>query len=240
MSTVQDHYRELDAQCPGGGSIFDVAGLLGMRPVARWAAAHGGRRIRILDIGCGTGVFLKAFIEGLANRHGLEAESRGIDLIHPSQNQFSSIPGSFEFSTCDVDGVPLPFKDGAFDFIACNHVIEHVFQTQTLVGEICRVLAPDGLAEISTPNLSCWINRLLLLAGIQPLSTEVATDSMEYGWPVFRKLMATWAPPGHIRCFTAAALEDLCRKRGFDVAGRWRQERRFFYRNIALLLTPRA
>jgi ubiquinone/menaquinone biosynthesis C-methylase UbiE len=236
---IKDHYRRLDEICPGGGSQFDVAGLLRHRVFRNWLQRRRRDKVRILDIGCGTGVFLRDLARGLRDNHGLETECKGIDLVEPRQNQFGSIPQPFAFQACDVDGKKLPFESGGFDFVSCNHVIEHVFHTQVLVSEIRRVVASDGLAEISTPNLSCWVNRLLLLAGIQPLSTEVATDSMEYGWPIFQKLMTTWTPPGHIRCFTASALADLCRKYALQVAGRWRQESRLIYRNIAFLLIPR-
>lgn len=42
-------------------------------------------------------------------------------------------------------GEALPFKDGAFDLVICNHVYEHVRDPRMLVSEIRRVLHPDGI-----------------------------------------------------------------------------------------------
>lgn len=50
------------------------------------------------------------------------------------------------------DGTQLPFSDGAFDFVVCNQVLEHVEAKDQLVTELYRVLGPKGLLLISFPN----------------------------------------------------------------------------------------
>ncbi|WP_010520867.1 class I SAM-dependent methyltransferase [Aquimarina agarivorans] len=46
----------------------------------------------------------------------------------------------------------LPFKDNEFDFILCNHVLEHIPDDTTAMQELFRVLAPGGMAIMQIPQ----------------------------------------------------------------------------------------
>ncbi len=46
----------------------------------------------------------------------------------------------------------LPFPDASFDLVVSNHVIEHVADPARQLAEIRRVLRPDGVAYLATPN----------------------------------------------------------------------------------------
>ncbi|MEZ4778432.1 MAG: methyltransferase domain-containing protein [Flavobacteriaceae bacterium] len=45
----------------------------------------------------------------------------------------------------------LPFSDNKFDFIICNHVLEHIPEDTKAMQELFRVLAPNGTAIIQVP-----------------------------------------------------------------------------------------
>jgi len=51
---------------------------------------------------------------------------------------------------------PFPFKDGTFDYIFNEHLIEHISYPQgmRMLAECYRVLAPGGKIRISTPDLA--------------------------------------------------------------------------------------
>jgi len=51
-----------------------------------------------------------------------------------------------------ADGFQLPFRTGAFDYISCSQVFEHIPDTEAFVAEISRVLKPEGVAMIDFPN----------------------------------------------------------------------------------------
>ena len=45
----------------------------------------------------------------------------------------------------------LPFEDNAYDFIFCNHVLEHIPDHTKAMQELYRVLAPGGTAILQVP-----------------------------------------------------------------------------------------
>lgn len=57
--------------------------------------------------------------------------------------------------TCG-DGCRLPFQDGCFDYLVCSEVIEHIEDRARCLQEIARVLKPDGVLILSTPNWWSW------------------------------------------------------------------------------------
>jgi SAM-dependent methyltransferase len=63
------------------------------------------------------------------------------------------VTGDFDSPLADVqlDVMALPFEDGSFDFLMCNHVLEHVDDDRLALAEINRVLAPGGWAILMCP-----------------------------------------------------------------------------------------
>lgn len=45
----------------------------------------------------------------------------------------------------------LPFEDNSYDFIICNHVLEHIPDDTKAMQELYRVLAPNGTAILQVP-----------------------------------------------------------------------------------------
>lgn len=46
----------------------------------------------------------------------------------------------------------LPFEDDSFDFILCNHVLEHIPDDEKAMKELYRVLSPGGTAILQIPQ----------------------------------------------------------------------------------------
>lgn len=100
---------------------------------------------RLLDIGCGTGFSLLWFRERLRLRAAF-----GIDLS-PNAAAFWKRRGIDSAAIASTR--QLPFSDGEFDLVTCFDVIYQLDEhgTQNAVGEIARVLRPDGLLLIREP-----------------------------------------------------------------------------------------
>ena len=68
-----------------------------------------------------------------------------------------------------LDVTDIPFPDAAFDWVFCNHVLEHVPDDARALRELFRVLKPGGAAVLQTP----------FAAGLEKsleASPEIATD----------------------------------------------------------------
>ncbi len=50
-----------------------------------------------------------------------------------------------------IDLLALPFADGEFDIVICNHVLEHIEDDAKAISEIYRVLIDGGLAILQVP-----------------------------------------------------------------------------------------
>lgn len=50
-----------------------------------------------------------------------------------------------------ADICKLPFKDNSYDYIFCNHVLEHIPDDTKAMQELFRVLAPGGMAILQVP-----------------------------------------------------------------------------------------
>ena len=65
-----------------------------------------------------------------------------------------------DYTTCDLESpladikadiCDLPFEDASFDWILCNHVLEHIRNDIKAIQELFRVLKPGGKALLQVP-----------------------------------------------------------------------------------------
>ncbi len=108
---------------------------------------------RVLDAGCGEGVFVREY----AGRLSIQ----GVDENYASDRV---VQGSV---------LDLPFDAGAFARVLCLDVLEHLpFEAQpAALAEIHRVLQPDGEALVSVPNLAHLQSRVHFLLKGQLIRT---------------------------------------------------------------------
>ncbi len=54
----------------------------------------------------------------------------------------------------------FPFSDSSFDYIYCEHMIEHInyLDAKKMLSECNRILKPNGKIRISTPDLDKYLN----------------------------------------------------------------------------------
>ncbi len=227
MQLETNFYEKLHAQnAEYGLSRYDVPRLLAASAFRRWLRRANRSQTRLLEIGCGKGQFLLDLTGSLRARAQVGfSRVAAVDLVRAPGNVLDQVSPPPELFQQSVDGVALPFPDESFDLVTCNHILEHLFQTEHLVREIRRVVAKDGLAVISVPNTAAWMNRIALLFAGQPLGSEVGTESIAYGfWPRFlAHRLDRFQPSGHIRDFTPRSLRDLAVHCGFKPAGWWAQ-----------------
>jgi len=60
-----------------------------------------------------------------------------------------------------IDCTIIPYSDGYFDIVICNHVLEHIDDDIKAMSEIHRVLCVGGLAVLQTPFSSLLFNSFI-------------------------------------------------------------------------------
>ena len=96
---------------------------------------------RILDIGCGLGVYVRKFREFSDRVSGIDIDAKRL------REGARTTPGLM-LSASET----LPFRDSAFDVVVLNEVIEHVRDDAATLAEALRVIRPGGHIVIFAPN----------------------------------------------------------------------------------------
>lgn len=96
---------------------------------------------RILDDGCGVGMYLARMADRGGELHGLEFDAQRARLA--LEHGPNIVRGASE---------ALPYPDASFDFVLSHEVLEHVESDQAAAREILRVLRPGGRAALFVPN----------------------------------------------------------------------------------------
>ncbi len=97
---------------------------------------------RVLDVGFGEGYGSQILIEAGADYRGVEVDA---EIVEHARARYGPL-----FET--YDGTHISEADGAFDLVLAFQMIAYLDDPQPLLREVRRVLKPEGLALITTPN----------------------------------------------------------------------------------------
>lgn len=117
---------------------------------------------KILDIGCGTGRFAIELAEHQAS----------VVALDPSLNMLNTLGWKLKdkniVGTIDLvraSGYQLPFRDDTFDGCISINVINHLPDHHKMLGEVHRIVKPNGFFIMNFPNMlssflpaALWIN----------------------------------------------------------------------------------
>lgn len=98
----------------------------------------------VLDWGAGCGRLTRWFVDrGAANVVGIDVDAENVEWCK------SNLPGA-EFKAVELFP-PTPFSAASFDLVFANSVLTHLTKKAMTawLGEVRRVLKPDGLALLS-------------------------------------------------------------------------------------------
>jgi len=155
--------------------------------IGRIAARCGDGPLKVLDVGCGTGIF------GARIRQALpRARVWGVDLV---AGMLAKGADRWRHHAGDLlpvqgDSERLPFTPGAFDVVTCANSFHHYPRQDRAVAEMHRVLRPGGL--------------LILVDGYR---------DAPYGWFIYDVCVA--AVEGAVHHASRGRIRDLFAQAGF-------------------------
>jgi SAM-dependent methyltransferase len=109
-----------------------------LRLIERYSPLEGRR---ILDIGCGVGMYVRAFRRFTEEAYGVEFD--GERAREAAQSLPNIAQSASEF---------LPFADNTFDLVLLHEVIEHVADDRQTIREAHRVTKWGGTIVVFAPN----------------------------------------------------------------------------------------
>ncbi|MGD0479740.1 MAG: class I SAM-dependent methyltransferase [Terracidiphilus sp.] len=161
--------------------------------------------LRVLDVGCGSGGWLRQLLAwgaSVENLHGIDLLADRIDRARQLAPKIDHRVGS---------GWQLPFDSAAMNLVTAHTVFSSILDAdarQSLAAEMLRVVAPQGSILIFDFRISHPRNRNTI--GIRKseirrlfLGFELDSHSLELAPPIARKI----APVAPV---VALALEALC------------------------------
>lgn len=157
--------------------------------VRRILAAHGGRRV--FELGCGNG-WVAAQLAG--DGYDVVGVDPSADGLARAKRSFPGL--ALHGGSCYED---LAGRYGRFPIVVSLEVVEHVFLPRSFARAVASLLAPGGIAVISTPYHGYLKNLAIALAG---------------GWD--RHFTALW-DYGHIKFWSEDTLAALLREKGLAV-----------------------
>jgi SAM-dependent methyltransferase len=162
---------------------------------------HAAERVRpgarVLDLGFGEGYGAPILSTAGAQYSGLEVDP---EMVEHAAAEYGADVGLY-------DGTSIPAPNGAFDLVVAFQIIAYFQDPQPWLREIGRVLSPDGVALITTPN-RVW----RLDEGQRPWNRHLAR---EYTADAFREtLEATFSTVTLYGVFGDEPIDSVVKARG--------------------------
>ncbi len=136
------YFEEIGTKFDEWMSDYDV----GQRSEAILSAIPAAFKGATLEVGCGTGAITQGIAPILS------------DLTVSDISEVLSRATSEKFGCkCSVeDATQLSFEDCTFDLVISSECIEHTPDPKKCISEMLRVLKPEGILILTTPNRLWW------------------------------------------------------------------------------------
>ena len=169
---------------------------LDVEHVANWARLGD----RIVEFGSLPPILTVALTRAGYNVRGLDLKPERFQSTIDSQN--------LNITKIDFEVEALPMRDGEYDVAIFNEVFEHLrINPIFTMREVHRILKPDGVLMLSTPNLTSW-------KGWQHFAFKgrLAPDM----YLEFSKLDRL-GHMGHVRIYSVGEVVSFLRRIGFSI-----------------------
>lgn len=100
---------------------------------------------KVLDIACGEGYGANLLAQAAAHVTAVDIDD---STIKKASNKYTATNIIFKTGSA----LKIPAEDSSFDIITCFETLEHIDRHDEMLTELKRVLAPEGILLISTPE----------------------------------------------------------------------------------------
>ena len=143
---------------------------------------------RILELGCGNGGFWDSRISLLPAGAALILSDISNGMLDEVATKFADCA---QVEARKIDITDIPFEDGSFDFVIANHMLYHVPDLDKAIGEVHRVLKPDGVFYATTTG-DRGISEYLNTTAIEILGNPVEPSYMSFSLQNGRGHLGKW------------------------------------------------
>ncbi len=170
-------------------AMIDIAAL-------RSVPERPSRLPRLLDVACGTGIFLSRLLDRLpgAEAYGVDGSE---DMLAQARTALKDQP-HVHLERVQVGEGPtagLPFAQGTFDLITCTNALHDLPEPVGTLSGLRRLLSPGG----------------------QLVVEDFARREHSFPWPAFEWLLHQ-IEGSPVHAFTLSEAQSLCQQAGLHVA----------------------
>lgn len=155
------------------------------RVLGEYRRQRAGERLVGLDLGCGDGNYF-AWLKGYCD----ELYGSDYNLLRLARAAGQGIADHVYMA----DATDYPTRDGVFDLVFFNHVLEHIPDDRGALREVARILKPGGLLVLGIPN-----------------------EGAAFWQLAYRLEPRVKAASDHVNFYTGASISQLCREAGLTV-----------------------
>jgi 2-polyprenyl-3-methyl-5-hydroxy-6-metoxy-1,4-benzoquinol methylase len=157
-----------------------------------------------LEVGFGSGIYLPVLAELYDEVVGIDLQAGFVRHVR----EFTRSTPNIRVIEADINRVELPAE--SFDLILCTEVVEHLSDSRPAIAEMYRMLRPEGVLLLSTPQP--W-SPLELSAKIAFLPGIVSLVRLIYREPILET--------GHINLMSQKKLTRQVEAAGFTIRERF-------------------
>lgn len=103
---------------------------------------------RVLEIGCGPATLWRANMDRVPAGWEVTLSDFSAGMLDEARASLAESGRAFHFA--EVDAQAIPYADASFDGVVANHMLYHVPDRDKALGEIRRVLKPNGTLFAAT------------------------------------------------------------------------------------------
>ena len=149
---------------------------------------------KVLDLGAGAGTTSISLKDRAGYVCGIDLDQRVLQNPYLDEAKIASAES-------------IPYGDQTFDVVMCLHVLEHLQQPAKVFGEVNRVLKPNGIFFIKTPNKFHYV----------PLLSRITSEKFHKSYDKIRNRSEQDAFSTYYRANSKKTIERLAKSTGFSV-----------------------